>query len=145
MANRHEHPDRGAASVELVLIVPALMLVVGLLVYGWRLWSARAEMTGIASAAARAAAMQRSGADAVRVSRHVVDLNLAQAQVRCARWSLSTDVSGFATLPGTKALVTVRLSCSVSLSDLLVAGFPGRADVAVTSTQPIDTWRERRP
>ncbi len=47
--------QRGAAAVELALLVPALLLVLGLLVAGGRLWFARTTVNEAAQTAARAA------------------------------------------------------------------------------------------
>ena len=52
--------QRGAATVELTLLVPALLLVVGLLVAGGRLWFARTTVNEAAQTAARAASLSRS-------------------------------------------------------------------------------------
>lgn len=135
--------ERGAASVELVIIVPAIMLIVALLAVGWRWWSARADLASVTEAAARAAAMQRSGTRAERVASEVIDAN-APLAVPCQEKEVRTDVSGFALAPGTPAQVVVRVSCRVDLSDL-APGVPGAFDIEVQARHVLDTYRERRP
>ena len=56
--------QRGAASVELVILVPVLVLMLGLLVAGGRLWFARATVVEASQSAARAASLARSSGEA---------------------------------------------------------------------------------
>ena len=51
--------QRGAAAVELTLLVPALLLTLGLLVAGGRPWFARTTVNEAAQTAARAASLAR--------------------------------------------------------------------------------------
>lgn len=137
--------ERGAAAVELVIIVPAIMLIVGALLAGWRVWSARTELVAMAGAAARAASLAESGRSAAAAAHEVLDLNLAGAQVRCRPHQVDVDTTGFRRPPGDPATVTVDVRCAVPLADLLVPGLPGTFDVAARGTQPLDSYRERRP
>lgn len=42
---RTRHGDeRGSASLELVIVVPAVVAVIALLTAGWRLWSVRSQV-----------------------------------------------------------------------------------------------------
>lgn len=136
--------ERGAASVELVIIVPAVMLIVAALAVGWRWWSVRADLASLTEAAARAAAMQRSGSQAQSVALTVIDANTPTG-VPCQQREVTTDVSGFARRPGTPAKVVVDVTCRVDLSDLLAPGVPGSFNISVRATHVLDTYRERRP
>lgn len=137
--------ERGTASVELVLLVPALVLVLCVLVAGWRLWSARTEVRDASAAAARAATLETSGSAAAARARQVATADLDVLGVRCDPLGVDVDTSGFATAPGTTADVRVAIDCRVDLADLLVAGLPGHWQVSGNATQRMDTFRERTP
>ena len=53
--------ERGAVAMELVVLVPMLMMVLGVMTAGWRLWTARTQVSDAAAAAARAATLESSG------------------------------------------------------------------------------------
>ena len=44
--DEHHRDQRGAAAVEVVLLVPVLVVVMCVTTAGWRLWSARTALTG---------------------------------------------------------------------------------------------------
>lgn len=136
--------ERGAASVELVVIVPGLVLLIALMTAGWRVWSLRAQVQDAAGAGARAASLARSGAEAQSAAREVVNADLAAVGSLCSAPSVTVDSSGFSTPAGTVASVRVGVSCRVALSDLLVA-VPGAIRAEGHSTVRLDTFRERRP
>ena len=76
--------ERGSVTVELTLVVPALVLVLGLLVAGGRLWFARATVVEAAQSAARAASLARTagaaGADGRAASIHPNPAGLSAEQ-----------------------------------------------------------------
>lgn len=137
--------ERGAAAVELVILVPALVLVIGVLVAGWRLWSARAEVTDAAAAGARAATLERSGAQARQRAERVAQSNLDTFGLRCDPAAVSVDTTGFHRPSGSTADITVDVTCRVALQDLLVPGLPGYWEVSGSGTHRLDTFRERTP
>ncbi len=62
---QHRSPDqRGSAAVEITVLVPALLLTLGLVVAGGRVWFARTTVIEAAYAAARAASLARSAGEA---------------------------------------------------------------------------------
>ena len=111
------HDRRGAAAVELALLVPALLLALGLLVSGGRLWFARTTVNEAAQSAARAASLwldrrpQRSAAGRAAGPR-----SLATAWTRCWSISISIDTAAFAVPVGTPSTVTSRILCKVDFS-----------------------------
>lgn len=141
MNRRDEH---GAAATELALLVPAFMLLLAVMVGGGRMWLARGAVTEAAGAAARAATLQRSAAEAEAAAQRAVSANLADSAVVCASKTVAVDTSGFAKAPGIPATVTVRITCSVPLSDLLLPGFPGTVEASADGTSALDTYRGRR-
>ena len=61
--------QRGSVAVEVALLAPALVLVLGLLVAGGRLWFARTTVVEAAQASARAASLARGPGEAAAVGR----------------------------------------------------------------------------
>ena len=98
------------------------------------------------SAAARDAARQAS-----------ISLNPGQAQTAAlssamtaldqdgldCRPVVTVDTSGFGVPVGQPATVSATVTCTVSLSDLLVPGLPGSRTLTATFTSPLDPFRER--
>lgn len=137
--------QRGSASVELVLAVPALVLVLSVMVGGWRIWSARADVTHAAQAAARAASQQRSGAAAQQRAGVVLNSQLAQLGYECHDKSVAIDTSGFSVPVGQPAQVHVTVTCRVRLDDLLVPGLPGSIEARSRASSTLDRHAGRQP
>ena len=76
--------------MELTLLVPALLLTLGLLVAGGRLWFARTTVNEAAQTAARAASLARSADSAASAGREAGTQSLATAGLRCRSTSVLT-------------------------------------------------------
>ena len=137
--------DAGAVAVELALITPAIMMLIGLLVFGYRFWEARAGVQSAAGAAARAASLAPSSADAAAVARQLAAADLDALGVHCITSSVTSDTSALSSPAGRAGTVRVSVTCVVSLTDLLVPGAPGALSVTRSAHEPVDTFRERRP
>lgn len=137
------HGERGAVAVELVVIIPSLVLIIGLLVAGGRIWLARQAVEGAAASAARSASLARSPGEARAAADESARSNLDTQGVRCAPVSVSTDVAGFAVVTGAPASVTSSISCTVSLADVAVPGLPGSMTLTGTASSALDTFRTR--
>jgi Flp pilus assembly protein TadG len=135
--------ERGSAAVELTLLVPALVLVLGLLVAGGRLWFARATVNDAAAAAARAASLARSSGEAAAAGRAAGEQALRTGGLRCAGTSVAIDTAAFGVPPGTPATVRSRLTCTVPFGDLGLPGMPGSLTVSTSGAAALDTYRER--
>lgn len=135
--------ERGAASVEAVILVPALLLVVACLVAGARVWFARAVVAEAAQAGARAATLERAPAAGRASASAVVGHTLAARGLACGDPVVSVDTSGFAVAPGRPATVWVEVACPVRLSDLV--GVPVRGAVVArgSASSALDTYRRR--
>ncbi len=138
-----EARQRGAVAVELTLLVPALVLVIGLLVAGGRLWLARTAVTEAAAAGARAASLARSAGEAGLSGREAAARSLTTAGARCSSRSVSVGVSAFSTPPGTPGTVTAVVTCTVSLSDVALPGLPGAIRLSASGAAALDTYRGR--
>lgn len=135
--------ERGAASVELVVIVPALVLVLGLLIAGGRLWFARATVVEAAQSAARSASLERSAGSAHRAGVSAGARVLATDGLRCAGDSISVDTSAFGVPVGTPATVRATVTCQVPFADLSIPGMPGSITVRSVGAAALDTYRAR--
>lgn len=132
-------PDRGSATAELVLILPALLLMLLVLVLCYRISDAKLRMADVAHQAARAASLARTPAEAVIDARATAQTALASAGVICQDLTVDTDTAGLA--PG--ALVRVTLTCTTRLDDLAMLGTPGSATLHANATSPVDTYGDQ--
>ena len=135
--------QRGAAAVELTLLVPALLLVVGLLVAGGRLWFARTTVNEAAQTAARAASLARSADDASTAGRDAGSQSLTTAGLRCRSTSVSINTAAFGVPAGTPSTVTSAVSCVVDFSDVFLPGWPGSTEFTGRGFAALDTYRSR--
>jgi Flp pilus assembly protein TadG len=134
---------RGAAAVELTLLAPALLLVLGLLVAGGRLWFARTTVNEAAQTAARAASLARSSTAAIAAGREAGSQSLATAGLRCRSTSVSISTTAFAVPVGTPSAVTSRILCEVDFSDVFLPGWPGSLQLTGHGSAALDTYRSR--
>jgi Flp pilus assembly protein TadG len=135
--------QRGAASVELVILVPALMIMLGLLVAGGRLWFARAAVVEASESTARAASLARSAGEARAAGHRAADRVLATEGLRCGGDSVSVDTSAFGIPVGTPATLTATVTCRVPFADLSIPGMPGSITVRSVGAAALDTYRAR--
>lgn len=136
--------ERGAAAVELALIVPVLVLLLGVVVGGARVWLARGSVEQLAAGAARAGSLARSPTEAVSAATSLVDGQLALDGLRCLEFDLKVEARDLAKPPGTPGRIEVRVTCAVGLTDLIVPGWPGRLTLSAQAWSAVDTYRGRR-
>lgn len=136
--------ERGAAAVELALLMPLVVLLFSVTVGGARLWQLRAGVDHAAAASARAASLARSSADAVADGSSVATAQLQNAIPRCGDPVVEIDARQVDTSAGTPAAVTVTVTCSLSLGDLVIPGWPSQVTVTGVATSPVDRYRERK-
>ncbi|KPM52693.1 pilus assembly protein TadE [Frankia sp. B2] len=132
-------PDQGSATAELVLILPALLLMLLFLVLCYRISDAKLRIADVAHQAARAASIARTPAQAATDARTTAQTALANAGVTCQDLTVETDTAGLA--PG--ALVRVTLTCTTRLDDLAMLGTPGSATLHASSTSPVDIYGDQ--
>lgn len=135
--------ERGAASVEAVILVPGLLLMVCCLVAGARVWFARAVVAEAAQAGARAASLERTAAAGRSSGSAVVAHTLAARGLACGDPTVSVDVSGFGVAVGRPASVRVDVACPVGLRDLFGVPAPGSVTARGSATSALDTYRRR--
>jgi Flp pilus assembly protein TadG len=135
--------ERGAASLELVVVIPAFVLLLGMMIAGGRLWFARTTVTEAAQTAARAGSLARSATQARVDGRSAGLQSLSTGGLRCAEHSIQLNVSGFGTPTGTPATVRSRITCRVLLADLVLPGTPGSVLIIRDGSAALDTYRAR--
>ncbi|WP_232547056.1 TadE/TadG family type IV pilus assembly protein [Propioniciclava soli] len=137
--------ERGAASVEFVVIVPALLLIISLVLAGGRLALARSAVQQMADSAARSASLARDASTARQHALEVIGADAAAAGLRCSGGlDHVIGTSGFFVSVGQEARVEVQVRCAVTLGDLLVAGLPGTWVIEGQASSAIDRYRGRR-
>jgi len=127
--------DDGSAEIEIPLAVIGLILTMLLIVGGMRISNMNGDVRSAAHAGARAAAGERDLGAARAAAQRVVSASLAESGVGCPSPSVgvSGDLSG--------GLVRVRVTCTVSLADVALAGFPGSRTVTVEAVELTDQLR----
>ena len=135
--------QRGAAAVELTLLVPALLLMLGLLVAGGRLWFARTTVNEAAQTAARAASLARSTYAATTAGREAGAHSLGTAGLRCRSTSVLINTAAFGVPAGTPSTVTSTITCNVDFSDVMLPGWPGSVELTGRGSAALDTYRSR--
>ncbi|WP_026928439.1 TadE/TadG family type IV pilus assembly protein [Granulicoccus phenolivorans] len=134
--------ERGRASVELTLTLPVLLLFLGLILVGGRIWLARGQVVDAAQSLATAA----SRADSEAAGRAAANRALAMLRehgLSCVHPRLTLDLSGYRVPVGEPARVRATLTCSVPLADLAVPGVPGSTAVTASAESALDTHRRR--
>ena len=135
--------ERGSATIEVVIGLPAFILFVGLIIAGGRIALAHQALQSAAADAARTASIARDPGDADTSARREATTSLNNQNLRCRSTQVNVDTTGFRVQIGQPADVTVTLTCRVDLADLSVPGVPGSRLIRATMSSPIDTWRER--
>lgn len=130
--------DHGMATVELVLLTPLALVVLGFLVLAGRLSTTSADVTAASRDAARSASLAQSYDAAVAAAGATAGASLAAQDVTCRNLQVvGSDPTTF--VAGGE--VTITVSCDVSLADVALPGIPGTRTVTSTSTEVIDRFR----
>lgn len=133
--------DRGSESVEVALLLPVALLVIGMLVVGGRIALAGGRISGVAGVAARDASLARSADLASRAASASAQEALSDEGLHCTDVRVAVDTSGYTAPPGTGAVVSVDVWCTVSLADIGIAGLPGEKVLHDHGVSPLDPAR----
>jgi Flp pilus assembly protein TadG len=134
--------ERGNAALELVILAPVLLFLLGLVIAAGRTSIAQGSVQAAARDAARQASISRTPAAAQAAALASARLALSQDSLDCTP-VVTVNTGGFGVPVGQAARVTARVTCQVSLSDLLVPGLPGSKTLTATFTSPLDPFRAR--
>lgn len=135
--------DRGAVTVEMVVLGPVLLFFVLAVFFVGRHALAQQSVQAAAAEAARAASIARSAGEASGAAAGAASASLSNQDVRCVTQSVAVDTSAFAQRPGVPGVVTATVSCQVDMSDLAFPGIPGNRTLEATMSSPLDTYRGR--
>lgn len=142
MTMKHRDQRGMMVAVETAIILPALLLIVGLLVV-----LASQALTGMAvssaaAQAARAASIERDPASAASAAQSVARASLAESGIACLATSVDVDAGGLRAALGSPAHVSVTVSCEVDFG-VGLPGMPPSKVFTTTKTSPVDTYRSR--
>lgn len=135
--------ERGAAAVEFAVIVPALVLLIGVMIGAGRLWYAQTVAEQIAGTASRAASLANSPGEAKAAAQRIASAQAGTSGLQCTGLSVDADVSGFQVPVGQPAQVRVRVTCAVPLAELAVPGWPGQWHIVADGSSALDRYRRR--
>ena len=133
--------DRGAVALELVVLVPALMMLIGLVVGGARIWTARATVDEAAHRAARTATVLSDARTSAGAAEETARANLTD--VPCRDTTVAVDAAALHRPPGTPGTVRVTVGCTVALGDLILPGLPGELTLQAGAASVVDRYRGR--
>lgn len=129
--------EEGLAALELLVMIPFVLLVIGALATLELLVAARADVEGAAAEAARAASLQRSSDAAHDAGLDAAQAALADRGRACAELSVHVDVTSYQ--PGGR--VTATVACTPDTSGVNPVGVVG-VTLDATSAAPIEQYRE---
>ncbi|MFE9847129.1 TadE/TadG family type IV pilus assembly protein [Streptomyces goshikiensis] len=135
--------DRGSETIAAAIVTPLLLMLLCLAIAGGRIVTSGAKIDAAAEDAARAASISRTYSGAQTEASAAAARSLDDQGIRCASSSTTVDVSGLAVPLGEVGTVTVTVSCTVSMSDLLLPGVPGSKTMTSRFTSVVDAYRSR--
>ncbi|GGM20346.1 TadE/TadG family type IV pilus assembly protein [Micromonospora yangpuensis] len=149
--------DRGSVSVEVTILAPAFLSLIVLAGVAGRTAIAAEAIDSAAHHAARAASISRDADSAEAAARRAAREQLDWSGLSCTGAPAVTftgSVEGrpatfddaFDSAVGESSAVTVRVTCTVSFTDLnlpAIPGMPTRRTVTAAFTSPLDRYRSR--
>ena len=143
MSASRRQDERGSATLELVIVIPATLLIISAVIMAGRLALANQAIQAVAYDTARAASVARDRVSATSDANRVAGFTLASNGLSCLSTTINVDTSGFERSAGQAATVTTTVTCTLSLGDLSLPGVPGAVTLTADASSPIDTYRER--
>lgn len=130
---REEH---GSAGVGLAMGATALVIVMMFAAGALRVTTTRGDVSAAARAGARAASNSYNQPSGEAAAGEVVKAILADRGVACPSPQVAADGDW---TPG--GFINVTVTCTVDLSDVLLAGFSGQETIERTATERVDLLR----
>ncbi|MFF0220101.1 TadE/TadG family type IV pilus assembly protein [Streptomyces vinaceus] len=143
MRRRTAGGDRGSETIAAAIVTPLLLILLCLAIAGGRSVMAGSKVDAAAEDAARAASISRTYTSAQAEAAAAAASSLDDQGIHCASTSTSVDASGLAVPVGQVGTVTVTISCTVAMSDLLLPGAPGSKTMTSRFTSIVDAYRSR--
>ncbi|WP_369153709.1 TadE family protein [Streptomyces sp. R17] len=135
--------DEGSVAIEAAIIVPPLIMFVCLALAAGRIVTSGAKIDAAAEDAAREASIHRTAASAQAAAQAAAAESLNDQGIKCASSNVSINTGGLSVPVGQVGTVTVTISCTVTLADLLLPGAPGARTLTSTATSVVDQYRQR--
>lgn len=135
--------DEGSAAIEAAVILPSLIMFLCLAIAGGRIVTSGAEIDAAAEDAAREASIHRTAGSAQSAAQAAAAQSLNDQGIKCSSTSVSINTGGLSVPVGQVGTVTVTVTCTVNLSDLLLPGVPGAKTLTSTATSVVDQYRQR--
>ncbi|MEV7617008.1 TadE/TadG family type IV pilus assembly protein [Streptomyces sp. NPDC089799] len=135
--------DQGSETIAAAIVTPLLLTLICLAIAGGRISTSGAKIDAAAEDAARAASISRTHAAAEAEASAAAARSLTDQGIQCASTSTRVDASGLAVPLGQVGTVTVTITCTVPLSDLLLPGVPGAKTMTSSFTSVVDAYRSR--
>lgn len=135
--------DGGSVTLEVAILAPALLALLGLLVIAGRVSVARSAVEYSAIAAARDASLARTAEGARSRAGEAAARELAAQSARCTDVGTAVDTAGFSVPVGQPAFVEVTVTCTVNLADLALPGLPGAKTITASFVSALDAYRAR--
>ncbi|MGW5342904.1 TadE/TadG family type IV pilus assembly protein [Streptomyces sp. NPDC004050] len=135
--------DRGSETIAAAIVTPLLLILLCLAIAGGRIVTSGAKIDAAAEDAARAASISRTYSGAQTEAVAAAGRSLDDQGLHCASTSTSVDASGLAVPVGQVGTVTVTISCTVTMGDLLLPGVPGTKTMTSRFTSVVDAYRSR--
>jgi hypothetical protein len=136
--------DRGAVTLEVAILSPALLAMISLSILAMRIEVAKEAVGFAAHDAARIASISRTAAQARADARSTALRTLQSQDLPCHNGATVTvNTSQFSVPVGQPAFVTATVVCNVRLGDLGLPGTPGSITLTATFTSYLDQYRGR--
>ncbi|MFI6340703.1 TadE/TadG family type IV pilus assembly protein [Streptomyces sp. NPDC050535] len=135
--------DEGSAAIEAAIVLPALIMFLCLAIAGGRIVTSGSKIDSAAEDAAREASIHRTVGSAQRAAHAAAAESLNDQGIRCSSTSVSVATGGLSVPVGQVGTVTVTVTCTVPLSDLLLPGVPGARTLTSTASSVVDQYRQR--
>lgn len=134
--------ERGSASLEAAIGVPAFLLLLGMILLAGRVALMNQAVEAVAADAARAASIARTAAEAQAAAAQAATQGVDQRDLNCLALQVVADTTGFSAPVGTPATVSATVSCRVDMTGIELPGV-GERTVVATMVSPLDTYRGR--
>jgi Flp pilus assembly protein TadG len=136
--------DRGSEAIQAAIVTPLLIAFVSMAIAAGRLVLAGSKIDAAAEDAARSASIERTYAGAQSAASAAAARSMSDQGMACSSKSVSIDADGLTVPVGQVGTVTVTITCTVPLSDLLLPGAPGSKTLTSHFTSVVDAYRSRQ-
>ncbi|MET8134071.1 TadE family protein [Streptomyces sp. NPDC005251] len=142
MSSMRKARDAGSVAIEAAIVLPSLIMFLCLAIAGGRIVISGAKIDAAAEDAAREASIHRTAASAQSAARAAAAESLADQGIACASTTVHVNTGGLNVPVGQVGTVSVTVTCTVRLSDLLLPA-PGVRTLTSTATSVVDMYRQR--